>query len=422
MRLLVLIKKNWQWWLMLAFVVLLPTKNLSNVSVGMMTIAGLVMLVRRDPRLPCRRNLVFLFALFACIWLPMLAALPGATNLEHAVITTLKYFRFVFMGVFVLVALQDERARRYVLWGVFLITLFWCIDALWQFISGENFFGHSLHRQRISGIFHPRYRLGVVLAAFAPLYLELVRQLMQRSWTALLLVPPIMTVIVLSGSRAAWLMLIVGLVFYAGYLLATIGSKVLLSARGLVTCLLVVVTTIVAVHHFPPTARRAQEVMDLFSSDLETIDAATKRRVSIWIPAIDIVEENWLNGIGPRGFRYQFLKSADPDNFWMKREPPGVTHPHLHVLEVATETGVIGLFGYLLFFVMLIRLLRRSWMTASTLAPVLACSLVSLFPLNAHLSFYGSFWSSICWWLVFLCLAIHQGDASGQARKMSNAG
>ncbi len=294
------------------------------------------------------------------------------------------------------------------MWGVLLITLFWCIDALWQFVTGKNFLGYPLHGMRVNGVFHHKLRLGIVLAAFLPLYLELVRQLMQRTWTAMLLAPPIFVVIVLSGSRAAWIMLALGLLLYTVYLLVFIGVRVLFSPRSLMVSGLVVVLTVIAVNHFPPTAHRAKVMIDLFSSDIEVIDAATKRRVSIWIPALAIAQENWLNGIGPRGFRYQFLESADKDNFWMKLEPPGVTHPHMHAIEVMAETGVIGVLGYVMFFVLMFRMLRRQPAGATTMTPLILCVLVAMFPINTHMALYGSFWSSLCWWLVFSSLATYR--------------
>lgn len=408
-----MVRTNWQWWLVLSFVVLLPTKNLFNLPVGIMAIAGLIMLVRRGPELPSRRDLMLLFGVFGCIWIPMVMSLPGATNLEHSATTTLKFLRFAFMGVFMLVALRDQRARNYLLWGLFCIALFWCLDALWQLLSGKNFFGYPLQGPRLNGVFHPKYRLGVVLAALMPLYLELVRQLMRRTGAALLLVPPVVVVIILSGSRAGWIMLILGLFLYALYLLVSVGSRVLFSPRGLTASGLAVVLTVLAINHFPPTANRAKEVLDLFSGDIEVIDVATKRRVSIWIPAISIAQSNWLNGIGPRGFRYEFLSSTDKDNFWMKRDSPGVTHPHMHLLEVMTETGLIGLTGYGIFFVILIRLSWRQRAGPTLLTPLTLCVLVATFPISVHMAFYASFWSSLCWWLVFLALAAGSEKPSG---------
>ena len=262
------------------------------------------------------------------------------------------------------------------------------------------------HRpDRLSGIFHPEYRLGIVLAAFLPLYLELVRRVVKRTWVGWLLVLPIIIVTLLSGSRSGWIMGLLGLILYTMYLARVIGLRRFVSARSALAIALLVLITAIAVNHFPATAKRASDAMNLFSGELDAIDAATKRRISIWIPALEIAQSNWFNGVGPRSFRYQFVQSADADNFWMKRDPPGVTHPHMHALEVMTETGVIGVIGYIAFFVLLIRLLRRQPAGPGTLTPLVVCVLVAMFPFNVHMALYGSFWSSVCWWLIFLSLA-----------------
>ena len=107
-----IVKPHWQWWLLLSFVLLLPTKNLCNLPIALMALAGLVMLVRGHPNLPERQQLWLLFVLFGCIWLPMVISLPDATSLSHSAATTGKFLRFPFMGVFVLVALRDRRTRR----------------------------------------------------------------------------------------------------------------------------------------------------------------------------------------------------------------------------------------------------------------------------------------------------------------------
>ena len=150
--------------------------------------------------------------------------------------------------------------------------------------------------------------------------------------------------------------------------------------------------------------------MNLFSSDLHVIDDATKKRLSIWRPGLEIARTYWLNGIGVRGFRYQFLKSADSDNFWMLLDPQGVTHPHMHAIEVMIETGLIGVIGYVAFFVLIIRLTRGQRAGPGWLTPLVICVLVAMFPLNVHKALYASFWISICWWLVFVALATYESQ------------
>ena len=401
-------KRNWQWWLILSFLVLLPTKNLFNLPVGIMTITGLVMMVRRWKALRHDRGLHFLLVLFGCFWIPMTLSLADAVNIGHSAKTTLSYLRFLPMGVFFLESLREERMRRHVFLGVLVIVVMWCADALWQLATAHNVLGFPIHGSRLTGIFHPRYRLGIVLAALLPLYLELVRQLLSRSVAAWLLVPPTLIVIILNGTRSAWLMMMLGLAGYLVYL--AFRDPRVFSLRSLLMASAVAVLIIFAASHFPPLANRAQALTSLITTDWEAIDIATQRRVSIWVPGVDMAKSHWLNGVGPRGFRYAFLTTAPGDNFWMKRDPPGVTHQHLHGLEVVSETGILGLAGYGLAFVIFFRMIRNPRAGAALSTPLILCALVVIFPLNAHVALYASFWSSVIWWLISLGLATYSGE------------
>ena len=75
------------------------------------------------------------------------------------------------------------------------------------------------------------------------------------------------------------------------------------------------------------------------------------------------------------------------------------------MIEIAIETGVVGLAGYVIFLLGMARQFKslastEPWGCAWLLAAVVAC-----FPLNAHLAFYGSYWATLLWLLLPLGLA-----------------
>ncbi|MDX1519733.1 MAG: hypothetical protein R3318_06380, partial [Gammaproteobacteria bacterium] len=95
------------------------------------------------------------------------------------------------------------------------------------------------------------------------------------------------------------------------------------------------------------------------------------------------------------------------DNFWIRAGyPDGTTHPHLQALEIACETGVIGLTAFVLFYLLLLRFTcRQARATGLRTLPWMLAPLTAFFPLNAHLAFYGTYWSSVSWWSLALALA-----------------
>jgi len=77
------------------------------------------------------------------------------------------------------------------------------------------------------------------------------------------------------------------------------------------------------------------------------------------------------------------------------------------------ETGIIGMAGLLMFFIIGYRFLRQYGL-GFTLFPWCLGVITATFPLNTHMAFYGSFWSSLIWWQL---LMIFIGAATEMRRK-----
>ena len=115
---------------------------------------------------------------------------------------------------------------------------------------------------------------------------------------------------------------------------------------------LVIVTLLYTCH--PPFQHRVDQSLGIFSYDYEQADVATARRLDLWKTSIAIFRGNWVNGTGPRSFRNVYSGYADADDFWMENGRSGQTHPHQFVMEIAAETGIIGIIGYFLFWLSLL--------------------------------------------------------------------
>jgi O-antigen ligase len=161
----------------------------------------------------------------------------------------------------------------------------------------------------------------------------------------------------------------------------------------------------------PPLKERLALTSGLFSGNYEAINNATAKRLSIWETGLIIIKTHWINGVGARGFRHAYQDYAEPDNFWVVNRD-GQTHPHLTILEIAVETGMIGLCGYLLFWIIIAKYascLIRSKYTFGV-AWLITVILATL-PFNTHLAFYGSYWASAIWWVIpFFIVYAHHKD------------
>jgi O-antigen ligase len=148
----------------------------------------------------------------------------------------------------------------------------------------------------------------------------------------------------------------------------------------------------------------------LFSGNYEKANQATSLRLPIWAVAARVAKDHWINGVGPRGFRYIYPRYVPKDDFWMRIDPMhGPNHPHQFLLEVVAECGGIGLMGYMFALFYWIRFgITASRNKMHDALPWIAAVFVAIMPINAHMAFYASFWSCITWWLLAISLAFWQ--------------
>lgn len=384
-------------------VALLATENLIHYPVAIMSLVGLYRGLRAPQDLRHDASARLLVAAFLCLWVPMLLALPDAVNPGHAAKTAFAYSHFLPLAYFVLSSARDPTTRRLIYLGAVTIVAFWVLDALLQYLTARDLFGYPWDGALLKGAFYPKQRLGLVLAVFAPLYVLGVYEFARRSPFAWVLLAPLLVVILLSLKRTAWIMLAVagagglGILWRRGVRLQS-PRTLLIGALLLGVCAATLATN--------PALRRTTAVTaGVFSTDFASFDRASSYRLSLWRTGWRMFTAHWVNGVGPRGYRYAYRDFAAPDDFWLARGGSGQTHPHLMALEVLAESGTLGGIGYVgLLYALLHALRKRIAFDLHAVAWLLA-ALVAVFPLNAHLALYGSYWSTLLWLLVPLGMA-----------------
>ena len=375
------------------------SKSLYNYPLGIMALIGLYRTIRSPAAILSLPHMKVFIYLFLCLWIPMLCALPDAFSFKASMKTVLPYSRFLFIGVYLISEASGARIHKAIHLGVFCLLAFWCIDALVQFFFETDFFGYPYEKRHITGMFYPKNTIAHICAGLSPLYFELIRQKYKQSPELVLLLFPLFAVILLSGRRAAWIMLAISVSGYLYYFIRTKSNasisprKVMLIGIALMLSMLAVLT----VHE--PSARRLKTTMGVFSGDYTTVNEATARRLPLWQTSLYIAKKHWINGVGPRGYRLVYTNFADEDDFWKQS---GQTHPHQLILEIFAETGVIGLCGLFLFSFFFYRFVRSSNLDPLVFSWAWAVVVVT-FPLNTHMAFYGAYWSSFFWLLVLAC-------------------
>ena len=391
--------------LILATLALFVSEHYVHYAMGAMALLGVVDLARHreDLRDPTARALGLLFAL---LWLPMAIAWPGAADRAHSGEVVWPYLHLLPAAWFVTRSCLDPAVRRLVTQGAALLVAFMAIDALIQFVWHVDLFGYPYKRGVLKGLFYPKQRLGLFLAVLAPLYVDTVLNWCRRhAWLWLLLVPMVVAVL-MSQKRSAWIMLVFGALFH-GLLWARRRRAHGARPRLLLATLLLGLALGLAALN-PALRARLVDTSGVFSTDAATFDKASAYRLTLWRTGVRIFADHWLTGVGPRGFRHVYADYAPPDDFWLKRTGQGQTHPHQLMLEIAIETGVIGLAAFVAFYVLLLRRLLRA-APRDDMPVWLMATAVAWLPLNAHLAFYGAYWTALAW----LTLAVGLAETRG---------
>lgn len=403
------IQHNYPWLLFLLIIFSFSFGELYRQVISLMALVGGYQLARNPKQLIADPALRMLLVLFLCLWIPMLISLIGSAYLESSGMTALRYLMYLLAGVaFIrLLARMDVSNRLSI--GVMLIMLFWSLDGLLQFFAGQDILGYPYLGDRVTGVFHPSPRVGIVLAILSPVYFEAIRHLSLRNRWAWLLLLPLIAMILLGGSRSSWILLAASMAGYGAYYIAI--TKDFHWTRWLLRGTAVVGLTIFIVMQIGWLEDRVRGALDIISSDYEEANRASSNRLPLWNTALSMASQNWLNGVGVRAFHHAYNDYAAEGDPFLNLDPG---HPHLLVLEIAAETGAIGVMGYLLFLGYLIKKiisLKRS--ARSHAIPWGVAVIVAAFPLSAGIPFHAHFLSGMMWLLLIIFLSVH--DAGSKA-------
>ncbi len=394
-------------WMVLA---LLPIGRVSELPLLVGAVWALLLLLRNGRQTLALPGVRLALLLFACYWLPALISALDAVAPAKTWNQVAGQLRFGLFAVFVAATVRTPAQWQWLLRASALLILLWLLDAWLQALTGHSLAG-EMTSDRLSGIFGAdNLKLGGVIAALSPWLLAWTQR--GFGFTGTLLVGLLLAgVILLAGARAAWLVYAIVLM---GWLWLNLLSGHPRRALSVIAGLLLLggVLGYGAWLASPTFAERIDRTMLLVAGESDAVEHALSGRVSIWRTALAMAKAHPVNGVGVRGFRDDYADHAEADDRWMQGEQ--AAHPHQLVLELATETGVIGLSFWLLAAVLLFAVWRRAGPAIRAEAWVPMLALVAMtFPLNTHYAFYSSWWGLFFWWQLALAVAaLHLQDTA----------
>ena len=387
--------------LLLSIIFLLPFGRLAELPIIIMMAWGMFLAVKKFKELkgiPSLKPLTYAF--LAYFSLTLISAIDSYWP-EKSVLVALASLRFYLMGLVVIYYANSALIQQVLKWMVFLM-LAWVIDALIQNSVGYNLLGLSSYPGRLTGVFGQNVKLGPVLALMMPLVM--IHVCSAQVWMRWLIMALMVLVILLSGTRSAWLMMGFVLMMYWWHHVK--GRRWLLLLKTGVVTMLAVVTLWLVSNDFQ---QRIDRSLGWLQSGDKTIDFALSDRLPIWKTALNMYVEHPVNGIGARAFRQVYTEYSEPDDTWVAQKGSGL-HAHHWVLEVLAETGTIGMLLMLWMMVMLVRFVKKDFQKNSVW-PFAVALMAAMLPVVSLYSLFSSFWSICLWWLLVLMICGVEKDA-----------
>ena len=396
------------WWLV-AWVALHGVLSATQLLIWLAALGSLVMLVMTRGTWRQQSGSKALWLLVLCFLIPGLLSLPDAVDFDRALSTAARFVAYGLAGLlFLRLSPGESQWPNTVLWMTGLLVL-WSVDGIFQEWRGVSLSGYPLFTglpegHKVAGSMGLDY--GPNLAMLSPFLFETLRLHGRRLPVLWLAVPLLAVAVSLSASRYSALLLLVSAMLFGALWLRGRSSShywtpifvVVLSIGGLLLPIMLV----------PHLAERLLLLSGSLSASEAEANAALAFRPELWKASWVLFTENWVNGVGLRGSSGAMYPMLAASDFFPDAMLSRTWHPHLGILEIATDTGLLGVLGYLLFLIMVARWMSVTNSAGQGAATTFLCiALLAMFPLSAALSMYSFPTGSITWPALALALGAH---------------
>ncbi len=352
----------------------------------LLALMGLWLVVARRQTLidnPALRRWGWVFGL---LWIPMVLTTPNSLEWQRSSSIAGVMLAYFLAGIALMQVLRADADRRWLVKWIAIVLLVWVADGLIQYGFGRDLLGIPRDPEgRVMGFFEGDLRLSLFLAVLLPLLLHQILKT-RLLWVFAVFVATSI-VVVLGGSRGALLMLVIAAV--GVYWRFSLRYKIVLSA--------VLLLTMAASISLSPVMQERMTRFDMTSGvNFKTIDTLLSGRLTIWETALNMLKDRPLTGVGVGGFADAYDHySTRPDDPFRKGGgyTGGVYHAHQLYISIAAETGLIGLAGIVVIYVLcIIWYLRASRERREAASPFAFSLFVASFPINSQPVLFTHWW------------------------------
>jgi hypothetical protein len=263
-----------------------------------------------------------------------------------------------------------------IFFGLLLFLIFF--DSYFQFFIGKNLFGFEIINERISSIFGSELILGSFLLKILPLFVYFLIytniEINKNFFKLAIFFGIYFTVIYLAAGRTSFFLMILFILLMITFVKEL---RKVLNISIFLLVLFVFITQVFEIGKSNPSNRIFLKTFNEMTSHIfynkkkeqSLTNSKVKKNEVIknlkvfssdhqghYILAYELFKKNIFFGIGPKGFRY-YCRSVNYN------PPKGIcsTHPHNFLVQIISETGLLGLLFYFFGFMFIVINIFKSY-------------------------------------------------------------
>ena len=355
----------------------------------------------------------FFFSLVFCIYCMTINSVLSI-NPSESLAYSIFFIRWpIFAMALAYWIFDDKKALKNFLVSMTIVLVFIIFDTWWQFFFEKDIFGlEQRDLSRLTGPFSsPHVGMWLAKLALLPcLFLILIdkNKLHTQNYSLIysffLISVILFLTVFISGERMSLLLTVASIIILlTGFVFDKLFSFKKLYVLILISCLSIFIFS----YHFPETTQRA-----FYSTIHKIINWKTSDYGIIWQNAYEIWMQSPFFGTGLHKYREACENLFMHESSYIKSIDFNVCfHPHNISLQLLSETG---LFGFLLFYLMVIFLaisslkkyyIQKQWLYfAINFNIIFSCFL----PIASGTSFFSNKYGAIIWLLIGVMLAVNK--------------
>jgi O-antigen ligase len=272
-----------------------------------------------------------------------------ATDILNSLQSSFFQFRYLLFSLFIFLCISNAKNIEFIIKFWLVLVLSVSFDTIYQYFFLKNIFGLPIREAtRLSGVFGKELIVGAFIAyTSVPIiffYFKKFHNLnFKQKFFYSLIYLFLFTTVALTGERLSFLIFFVSSIII--FIFNTTFKKFIILSISLIILLTII--------YFKSSSFNVR-VKDFNNILLNFYDSSYGR---LWESAYLLFEKNKIFGVGLKNYRVDCDNQIDP-------RPQSIpqfcsTHPHNFLLEILSETGLVGFSIFFIFFSYLILYLKK---------------------------------------------------------------